>query len=349
MNTTALTANQILAIPLLEAERLFGAPEVIQDRYHALAKRWHPDRPDGDATVFAHIGSLLERAKHLAEIGMWHVPGVFEFTSAGKQYRVRYLRSFDFELGKLLFGHTLLTYVIANEFGTAAANARKMISEIRYPDDKTKDVMSRYLPKLVAYHETTTDVVITIEKPTDLIRLRDLATHLGGSLDPKHVAWIVSRMLNLASFFEWAKLSHNDISLDTLFIAPEHHSIHLLGGWWYATPIGNSLKGCLLPSRTVAHGSEELIRKKLATARTDPELIRLTARELLGDSSGIRLLTDVAMPRSMIDWLRMSGSGSALEDYTQWRERILPASFGPRRFVKMNVTAHDVYPDIAEN
>lgn len=346
MNPADLTASQILSIPVLEAERLFGTSVAIHDVYRSLARRWHPDTPAGNADVFAHIGALLQRAKHLVDVGMWHVPGLFEFTADNKQYRVKYLRSFDFELGTVLFGKTLLTYVIKREFADLAANARKIIDGLRYPDQKTDEVMRRYLPKITAYHETATDVVVTIEKPVDLIRLHDLLDYLGGKLEDKHVAWIVSRLFNHASYLEWAKLSHNDLSLDTLFICPEHHIICLLGGWWYAAEFGTSLKGRLLPARTITHGPSELISKKLASSRTDAELARLTARELLGDPSGVRLALDHEVPRPMADWLRMSGSGSARDDYEQWREKVLMASFGPRKFVRMNTKAEDVYAEL---
>lgn len=340
MNTATLTADQILAIPLLEPERLFGSPADVQDRYRALAFRWHPDMPTGDETVFARINELHTLAKKLVERGTWHVPGLYEFTAAGKQYRVHYARSFDFELGKALLGKTLITYVIAKEFADLAENARKIIAGLSYPDHKTSEVMARYLPQVVEYHETATDVVLAIAKPTDLIRLRDLLDHLGGKIDGRHVAWIISRLLNHASYLEWAKLTHNDISLDSVFICPEHHTICLLGGWWYAAPLGANLVA--LPIRTLNHAPRDVIAKKRPDLRLDPELIRLTGRELLGDATGVRLASDPTIRRQIVDWLRMSGPGSALKDYTQWREHIL----GPRKFVSLNVSANDVYAEL---
>jgi len=342
MNATTLPASHILAIPVLEPERLFGSPDAITGVYHALAKRWHPDLPDGDATVFAHIGQLVERAKHLATIGMWHLPGVFEFAAGGKQYRVRYLRAFAFELGQVLFGKTRLTYVIRQEFADQAANGRTIIEGLRYPDAKTGEVMRRYLPKVMEFQETATHVIVSIEKPIDLIRLRDLLTFSDGKLDPRHVAWMVSRMLNLASYLENQKLCHHDFSLDTLFVCPEHHSLSLLGGWWYAAAAGSSLKGKLLPARTIANAPSGLITTKIATLRTDPELVRLTGRELLGDASGISLARNPDIRPEIANWLRMSGTGSAMEDFTVWFDKAL----GKRRFVVLPVKANDVYPEL---
>lgn len=336
------TAAQILDIPVLEPERLFGSPDVLHDRYKTLAKQWHPDLPHGDTTVFTHIGDLYMRAKHLVDVGMWHTPGLFSFTAAGKQYRVRYFRAFDFELGKAYLGKTLITYVIAKDYADLAENARTIIKGLHYPDDKTREVMDRYLPKVVEYHETATDVVISIAKPADLIRMRDLLTHLGGKIDGRHVAWMVSRMLNLASYLEWAQLTHNDLSLDSLFVCPEHHTVCLLGGWWYAMPL-DSTSNLVLPIRTHDHAPRDVLSNKHASLRIDPELVRLTGRELLGDATGMRLVSDPNLRKQIVDWLRMSGNGSALQDYTQWREHVL----GPRKFVKLTVNASDVYPELA--
>jgi hypothetical protein len=345
MNTT-LTSDDILSIPVLEPERLFGTPDAVHDVYRALARRWHPDVPGGSSDVFAHIGSLLERAKHLVDAGIWHTPGLYEFAANGKQYRVRYLRVYDFELGRVLLGKTRITYLIGKDFADLAASARKVIEGLKMPSHPDADQsMRRYLPKIAAYHDIGSDVILSIEKPADLIRLRDLLDHLGGKIEAKHVAWIMSRMLNHASYLEWAKLSHNDLSLDSLFVCPKDHIVCLLGGWWYATSVGTSLKGALLPARTITYGPSELISKKLASARTDGELARLTARELLGDASGTRLALDRDLPKPMVDWLRMSGT-SAITDYAQWREKILPASFGPRKFVRMDVDAKDVYAEL---
>jgi len=132
MNVDTLNASQILGIA--QPEGLFGTPDAIHDCYRSLARRWHPDRPAGDAAVFTHINLLHTKAKELAERGTWHVPGLFEFSAEGKQYRIRYMRVFDFELGKMFIGKTLVTYVITKEFADLAENARTVIAKLRFPE-----------------------------------------------------------------------------------------------------------------------------------------------------------------------------------------------------------------------
>jgi hypothetical protein len=43
--------------------------------------------------------------------------------------------------------------------------------------------------------------VLVLEKPVGTIRLRDLIEHFGGRLDPRHVAWMMSELLNVAAYF----------------------------------------------------------------------------------------------------------------------------------------------------
>lgn len=338
---STLSSEQILAIA--QPELLFGSPDKMPDIYRELARTWHPDLSSGDKQVFQHIVALHDQAKHLVSTNTWQTPGELSFDSNGKSYALRYFKSFDFELGKVYLSDTRVTYVIHNEFTDLAQNAIKIITALRFPDKATQDVMFRYLPVIKGVYQTADNIIVMIDKPADLIRMRDLLDHLGGAIDPKHVAWMVSRMLNHTSYLEWAALSHNDLSLDTLFICPEQHTVCVLGGWWYATRVGDRLSA--LPQRTINHAPNEVITSKKASLLTDAELIRLTGRELLGNANGVHL-TKTNIPPPMVNWLRLASSGSPMKDYAEWREKILMGSFGPRKFVKLLVTTSEVYPPL---
>ncbi len=335
------TGSKILAIPLTEPERLFGKPDDIRSVFHILAMQWHPDRPTGDTEVFQHINDLHAKAVDIAEAGMWKTPGELKFSVGTKHYTLHYFKSFDFELGTGYLSETTVTYVIRQEFADLAENARKVINNFTFPDKETERVMRMYLPKIKGYYETTDSIVLMIEKPADLIRMRDLLDHLGGKVDSRHVAWMVSRMMMHCEYMEWANITHNDLSLDTLFVCPEHHTVCVLGGWWYSVPV--NAKPLALLQRTINHAPSEVIRDKKTSVATDLELARLTARELLGNANGIHLMHDKNIPAPMVNWLRLVSAGNAMKDYTQWREHILGDSFGKRKFVKMLIEASDVY------
>jgi hypothetical protein len=333
------TGSKILTIE--EPEILFGKPILIEERFKSLAKKWHPDSPTGDTEIFQHINKLHVKAKELAAKGSWHIPGEFTFKSGGSEYVLRYFKSYDFDLGKAYMSESRLTYVFAKEFTDLAENAKKMIESLKFQDKKTEEVMRLYLPNIVGYYETDNGAILMIDKPKDLVRMRDVLDFYKGKVDPRHVAWMVSRMIHHASYFQWMNISHGDLSIDSLYICPELHTVCVLGGWWYATPIGEKPKA--LPSRTISNLPSEFLKNKLSTFGTDPELVRLTAREMLGNANGIHLVSDTNIPKSMTNWLRVSGKGDASDDYAQWLEKIVISSFGKREFHIMPITSKDVY------
>ncbi len=335
-----LSEGEILQIPLDNPEKLFGKADLIDSLYKMLAKKWHPDH-HGAGDIFAHINALRQSAKNIAENGMWRVPGELKFFADGKAYALRYFKSFKFELGDVYLSETRITYVIRKEFSDLVENAKKIIESLHYPTDEMKTVMSRYLPKILGMYRTDNDIIVMYEKPADLIRLRDLYDHLDGKIIPEHVAWMISRLLNHVSCFSWNKFAHNDLSMDTLFVCPEHHTMVVLGGWWYAAPISSKISA--LPRRTILNAPHDVLKNKKSSVKTDLELVRLLGRELLGDPSGVHLTSKPSIPKPMSRWLRLSGRGNAVDDFEEWREKILIDSFGPRKFLKWPISSSDIY------
>jgi hypothetical protein len=197
-----------------------------------------------------------------------------------------------------------------------------------------------FMPKPLRVFETERSRVAILEKPEDAVLLADLAAHLGGTIPARHVAWMVSSLLNIANFFAVAGLTHNALTTETVFVSPKGHAAYVLGGWWYATPAGLRLD--MLPEATHALLPPATQAAKRADIRLDLECIRAIGRVLLGDATGSGLARRADVPRPMADFLRLPGPGSALEDYRTWNE-VLRESFGPRRFVALPVSFSDVY------
>src|ERR1019366_9493031 len=138
----------------------------------------------------------------------------------------------------------------------------------------------------------------------------------------KHVAWILSRLHNLACYLHVSKLVHHEISLDTVFINPKDHSVALLGGWWYARPSGASLKQVSKRTHGLLPWKAQL--KKKATRLTDSELFRATGRELMGTRK---------KPKAMVDYLNTVTLDNAIKNFSEW-STMLEESFGPRKFTE---------------
>jgi hypothetical protein len=343
-----LTAAEILAIR--EPERLFtGEESALKREYRHLAFLWHPDRcSDAFAReVLPHINALFETAREKLVRGDWQVPGLLTLSdTAGKEYRFRFRMRRPFELGEMLIGNTVLTFLVEGRYKAFFDNAVRRIGNFLYASDAMKQEVSRYLPRLRKLFETHDGrFVMVLEKDPDLLLLGDVLDHyITVGLPPvwdRHVAWIQSTLHNLCCYLEYAELTHNDISPDTYFISPKGHYSALLGGWWYSERIGERLSG--VTGRTFGLMPPDVQAEGIADPRVDLELARSVGRELLGDISGMKLLHTRPAPEAMLNWLRLPGSGNAREDYRLWREQVLTDSFGPRRFVDMKLNADDLY------
>lgn len=342
------SAAAILRIPPANPELLFsGEAAAVHQLYHRLAAQWHPDRNSNPRAteVFQRIVTLYTAAKEQIASGRWLAAAGETLLTArdGRQYRIRHFARRPFELGELLLGNTIAAFVVGADSADLYGNALKILRVRHFASDEMRAEIQPSLPEIQAAVEGPDRCALILERPADMVLLADLAGHLGGTVPAVHVAWILSSLYNLACWLEWAQLSHNAIGLDTVFVSPARHTVALLGGWWYATRIGERLRA--LPARTVDCIPSDIVRVKVAEPRCNLELIRLTGRELLGDPSGVRLIRDPSVPRPLGSWLSHPSSGSAIADYGLWRD-VIVSSFGARRFSRLDVTPEQIYPSL---
>jgi hypothetical protein len=344
-----MTAEEILRIN--KPEQLFPDDALeAKQRYHDLVKAWHPDVNHHAYAhhVFKHVHDLFKLAETKLEEGSWGYQGRLVLPQYGMDnggWSLRYHSKSDFELGEQYVGDHSVVYVVSDNtksFVDNLDNFEKISKSFRYASAKMESECKRYLP-----HQVETMVakggrrgLAVRNKTEDLLLLRDVSDHFEEGIDPKHVAWILSSLHNLSCYLSYAGLAHQNISMDTYYVSPQHHSGALLGGWWYAARFGDRLTS--LPSRTVAHLPWRVRHEKQASHTTDLELIRLVGRELLGDPSGKNMRPDV--PKPMAAWLRevVPEKDDAVSNYRDWIE-VLETSFGARRFTVMDLDHKTLY------
>jgi hypothetical protein len=345
-----LTAEAILEIPEAQPEQLFEPDEIaIKRRYRDLVSIWHSDLRPSDARavhVLRQINMLHAAAKQKLASGFWELPGELKLIEkdTGKRSTLKYAKKHDFELGEMYISQSLVTYAVKKDYADLFENARSALRTLEYGNDKMRAEFTRSMPSVHAVIETAVRYIMVVKKDPNLVLLADLQQHLGGRIEPRHVAWIVSRLHNVACFLEFNGIAHNGISANTFFVAPEDHSGALLGGWWYAARAGSLMKG--LSNDTVDVMPPEVIRTGVADTRADLMLIRALGRTLLGDKLGMSLSRDRSVPQPLADWLTLPPTDSAKSDFEAWSYRVLPASFGPRKFVEMKTRFNKIYPSI---
>lgn len=346
MTKHPLSPDEIAAIPLDRPELLFsGDPAALKREWRALAAEWHPDRHAGApaaTAVLQHINALHGEAERRLDAGFWETAHVLRMRSdMGRDFELKFRRRGAFELGESFIGPDRVAYLVSGADRDLVENAVRALGRFTYPDAAMRTEIAPRLPRMAARFEAKDRLVLVLRKPADQVRLADLTAHLGGKLPPHHVAWVLGRLLGLACYFECTGIVHGAIGPDSVFVGPREHSVSLIGGWWYAT------KDCeapiAVPTRTVGLLSPTDAALGIVSGRIDRELIRLTAREVLGDPAGTRLLRDPAVPPAFAEWLVQPPPDSALDDYRSF-EAAREAAFGPPRFVDLLVDFDDVYP-----
>lgn len=330
----SLAIQKSIVMSITDPAKLFrGDLDFAREDYLKLSKRWHPDRPMGDKECFSKIAALYEEAQRRLRTNTWNGLCVVTFRdAAGHVKALPQLAGFDGHLGRVMVLPDETVHLMEPANKSFIRNAERFIGKFRYGSDRMKHDVERCLPrsmKVVAMSDGR--IAARLQRPTDVIRLRDVVKHYQNMMDPRHVAWIVSSLMNLACYLEWHGRMHGDISPDTYYISPEHHSGILLDGWWFSMKVGDRVTS--IPQRTLDVAPFDLRVHKAATPTVDHELIRLTAREI----SNLKVT-----PKPMLGWMNSIAKGKAVDQYRTWSE-VLVKSFGPRRFTPMALTVNDVY------
>lgn len=337
------TAAQILSIPIDEPGRLFSSAMNAKREYHELLKSWHSDlsRDPRANEVTAHINVLWAEAERQIELNTWHTPGVLTLRNRNNRVTIlNYRKKHAFELGTCYYGDSNVLYMVRQEYADLFNAARKAIADIRYQNDEVRKRASILLPRDVKTFETVCDhCVMVIPKTEDVYRMDDLIrAYPPGTV---HAAWMISRMHYIACVLEHSGIMHGDISMETMFVSPKHHTCLLLGGWWYAAKEDARINA--LPTRTHRYAPRHVTEARKASTRVNQILLRQTGLDLLGDPSGRSLKGSV--PQAVLDHLILPPGSSAINDYATWQDTVMPRGFGARRFTEFKVDSAVIYKE----
>ena len=146
------------------------------------------------------------------------------------------------------------------------------------------------------------------------------------------MAWMQSRLNNLLCYFKFNGIVNNSISLETIFISPEYHSVAILGGWWFTTNIGEKM--IAVPSHLYNSVPPTVRASKLASCTTDGEFVKALGRKLLEKAKA---------PKAFQNWLEYGAGDDPFKEYETWHTKILKESYGERKFIHLDLKWEDVY------
>ncbi len=187
-------------------------------------------------------------------------------------------------------------------------------------NDESSRHFHKYLP---ASMELEGDQ-LRISHPLRLVPL----THL--TLPQEHVSWIMSRMLELVSWFHQVGYCHAGITPETIAIVPETHGIVCLS-FYHMQPVDRQLS--TISGKYLDWYPQLVFDRKQAMPYIDVSLVQRTALYLLGDKSGNGIKLKNTCNEKLIDFL-ITPHYQAYSTYEDYR-KLLKDIFGKPKFHKL--------------
>lgn len=224
-------------------------------------------------------------------------------TADGTDIHIRHIYTYSDKVVTMYLAREMVLYIFNNRTDAEAMERGLRMIEIPPADVRHLD---ECFPKLQGRYDLQGGkVMLAFARPDNFFPLS-----MFGSLEPKHVAWMISRMENVCCVLEYSDLRHYGLSEETFFVNPFTHQGMLVGGWWStrrATPMD--------------------------AARTNEDLVALrkTAMKVLGNhlSSG---------PKELEKFLKGSPAKNAFIDFELW-DRVIEEGFGGHHFAKMDASS----------
>lgn len=341
------TAEQILA--MTKAGDLFtNDPVICKVEYRELSKHWHPDTNHNSKSqdVFCKIGELYTSALKDFETGTWNKSNFIKLAlTNGSHVEITYLDTFNFELGRCYVTNTKVIYVLNNKADKYIQALKTGLNNIVYRDKDMQDYFSRFFPKNIKFRKIsdTDEHFLVFDKTSDVFPLKNLIDYfnkVGLQNKDKHIAWMITRLLNIAVLFNRSGLVHNGITLENCFVSPHYHTILLYGGWWYSTKSGEKMIG--VPRSVYEVMPISAKTSKTSSFITDLESIKLLGRQLFGSTNCRKLVEDTKVPKPIADFLVSGSSSDALKELKNW-DKALELAYGERKFIPLEVTSEDLY------
>ena len=206
---------------------------------------------------------------------------IFLDTASSQTVNLKYFYQYHTSAGIVYVGRNRVS-IIFNE-SSAADKFINNTTKVQYPSADIKK-MEQFLPALVLDANLKDHKrMLVLNKPENVYPLA-----LFTNLDPKQVAWMISRMENFGCLLEFSHLDFPALAKTDLYINPKTHHMYLLGGWETVT--------------------------KLSTKNQYLRDMRLIAKALIGSR---------AAPKMCTEFLDSEPAPDAYTDFQKWDDVIV--------------------------
>lgn len=224
---------------------------------------------------------------------IWKMAECVQFTDAdGTTINVNYIYRCEQDGVSVFAAKTGVIYVFPAGKKHLARKMLDNVAALKYPAADLKNLKALVPMLRGVYDLKDGGEMLVFGKGENVFPLA-----LFGNLPYEHVAWIVSRMENIACLFNYNDVTHNGIETDSLFINPKTHEAVLMGAWWRMTPVNTT---------------------------ADLKALRETAKKLLGRDYE-------SIPKMFKDFLDGKPAADAFSDFEKWDE-VIEKGLGGRHF-----------------
>lgn len=250
-----------------------------------------------------YLTALAQNESNDAQLdSFWQMADTEEFTSAdGNSISIKYIYKCEQDGVTMFCARNNVIYVFPSNKSRLAQSRLKSVSELVFPEADMRG-LRRLVPELSGRYDLKDGAIMLVySKPDDMLPLP-----LYGNLPYEHVAWIVSRLENIACLLCYNNMYHTRIEPDSIFINAKTHEAALYGGWW------------------------NTYRQESGSYK-DLEAVRDTAKKVLGPEYD-------SIPRMFKSFLKEKPASNAYEDFERWDE-VIEKGLGGRHFHKLDINA----------
>lgn len=333
MDPLTLTSADILGATRPELVFGFGDKETCESVFKSLRRKWHPDRNDDPKAteVFCRLQELFD-----------HIGNYLVYVASGSQHNFKQRCVTRFLLGDIYHHEGGIAIVLDEDKVKFSKVLQDNLKRIHTCYSSANPDLKKMIDDLVpVLHRVSDDGrTIVLKFPAQCkgaVNLSLLINSQGGKLEPRVVAWVISRMFNYAMIMQKAGLINNAFSPEHFWINLKDHSGFDPLSLFFATGFNEKLR--VLTGEGQLCLPAESLAKKVSHPVIDIRLIKKAGIRALGDTSGSGMSLDKDIPEALRTWLRSTTptESKVLDVYKDWQERVLNDAFGKRSFYKWEV------------
>lgn len=243
-----------------------------------------------------------DKAKETDFDYVWSMADTKEFeTESGDTITIRYIYENNVGGVSMYAAKSNVIYIFPEGKRNEAVEAVKGVLDITYPQADMK-ALNRCIPSFGGKYELKDGRVMIVFKTLEGF----FPLPLFGNLPYEHVAWIVSRLENIACLLTYNECVHGSLNCENMMINPKTHEVAVFGGFETKAPMG------------------------ILNKHKDLTDIRKTAKSLLGEAyKGI--------PPMFKEFLESKPKEDAYKDFEYW-DTVIEKGLGGRHFHKLKVS-----------